>query len=155
MGHSKSSSKREVYCTMIVKVLVTQSCRTLCNSWTGAHQTPLCPQNSPGKNTGVGCYALLQEILLTQGLNPGLLHCRQIHYHLSHQGSPIQYYLRKQKSQIKSLTSYLKQLEKEEKPKPKASERKEITRIRTEEINQRLQKQSERSIKLKAVSLKR
>ena len=28
-------------------------------------------------------------IFLTQGLNPGLLHCRQILYHLSHQGSPI------------------------------------------------------------------
>jgi len=36
----------------------------------------------------VGCHALLQEIFLTQGLNPGLLHCRQILYHLSHQGSP-------------------------------------------------------------------
>ena len=28
-------------------------------------------------------------IFPTQGLNPGLLHCRQILYHLSHQGSPI------------------------------------------------------------------
>ena len=42
----------------------------------------------PGKNTGVGCHFLLQGIFLTQGLNPGLLHCRQILYHLSHQGSP-------------------------------------------------------------------
>ena len=41
------------------------------------------------KNTGVGCHFLLQEIFLTQGLNPGLLHCRQMFYHLSHQGSPI------------------------------------------------------------------
>ena len=32
--------------------------------------------NSPGKNTGVGCHALLQGIFPTQGLNPGLLHCR-------------------------------------------------------------------------------
>ena len=31
---------------------------------------------------------LLQGIFLTQGLNPGLLHCRQILYHLNHQGSP-------------------------------------------------------------------
>ena len=44
--------------------------------------------DSPGKNTGVGCHALLQGIFLTQGLNPGLLHCRQIFYCLSHQGSP-------------------------------------------------------------------
>ena len=37
--------------------------------------------DSPGKKTGVGCHALLQEIFLTQGLNPCLLcplHCRQI-----------------------------------------------------------------------------
>ena len=40
----------------------------------------LCPWNSPGKNTGVDCYFLLQGIFLTQGLNPGLLHCRQILY---------------------------------------------------------------------------
>ena len=44
--------------------------------------------DSPGKNIGVCCHALLQEIFPTQGLNPGLLHWRQILYHLSHQGSP-------------------------------------------------------------------
>ena len=43
--------------------------------------------DSPGKNTGVGCHALLQGIFPTQRLNPGLPHCRQILYHLSHQGS--------------------------------------------------------------------
>ena len=36
----------------------------------------------------VGGYALLQGIFPTQGLNPDLLHCRRILYHLSHQGSP-------------------------------------------------------------------
>ena len=36
----------------------------------------------------MGCHFLLQEIFLIQGLNPGLLHCRQTLYHLSHQGSP-------------------------------------------------------------------
>ena len=44
--------------------------------------------NSPAENTGVGCYALLQGISPTQGLNPGLLHCRRILYCLSHQASP-------------------------------------------------------------------
>ena len=34
--------------------------------------------NSPGQNTGVGSLSLLQGIFPTQGLNPGLLHCRQI-----------------------------------------------------------------------------
>ena len=44
--------------------------------------------DSPGQNSGVGCHALLQGIFPTQGLNPGLSHCRQILYHLNHQGSP-------------------------------------------------------------------
>ena len=44
---------------------------------------------SPDKNMGVGCHAFLQGIFPTQGLNSGLLHCRQILYHLSHQGSCV------------------------------------------------------------------
>jgi len=44
--------------------------------------------DSPGKNTGVDCHTVLQGIFPTQGSNPGLPHCRQILYHLSHQGSP-------------------------------------------------------------------
>ena len=46
------------------------------------------PWNFPGKSTGVGCHFLLQGIFLTPGSNPGLLHCRQTLYRLSHQGSP-------------------------------------------------------------------
>ena len=42
---------------------------------------PLCPWDSPGKNTAVGCHACLQGTFQTQGSNPGLLHCRQIPYH--------------------------------------------------------------------------
>ena len=49
----------------------------------------LCPWNSPGKNTGVGGHSLLQEIFLTQGSNPGFLHCRQTLYHLSHQETEL------------------------------------------------------------------
>ena len=45
--------------------------------------------DSPGKNTEVGCHALLQGIFPTQGSKPVLLHCRWILYHLSHQGSPF------------------------------------------------------------------
>ena len=41
---------------------------------------PSVHEDSPGKNTGVGCHALLQGIFLTEGLNPGLPHCRQILY---------------------------------------------------------------------------
>ena len=56
--------------------------------WTVAHHSSL-HGVSPGKNTEVGCHALLQGIFSTQGSNPGLLHCKQILYHLSHQGSPL------------------------------------------------------------------
>ena len=45
------------------------------------------PWNSPGQNTGVGSLSLLQGIFPTQGLNPGLVHCGQILYQLSHKGS--------------------------------------------------------------------
>ena len=48
----------------------------------------LCPWDFPGKDTGVGCHILLQGIFPTQGLNPGLLHCRQILYWLSYKRSP-------------------------------------------------------------------
>ena len=40
--------------------------------------------DSPGKNTGVECHALLQGMFPIQGSNPGLPHCRQILYHLRH-----------------------------------------------------------------------
>ena len=70
-----------------LKVLVAQSCPTL-----RPHELQLtkllCPWNSPGKNNGVSTHSLLQGILLTQGWNLGLLHCRQIPYHLGHQRSP-------------------------------------------------------------------
>ena len=49
----------------------------------------LCPWDSPGKSTGVGCHALLQGIFLTQESNPHLLHCRQIFFYpLSHPETP-------------------------------------------------------------------
>ena len=44
------------------------------------------PRNSPGQNTGVKSLSLLQGIFPTQGSNPGLPHCRQILYQLSHKG---------------------------------------------------------------------
>ena len=54
--------------------------------WTVARQAPL-PWNSPGKNTGLGCHFLLQEIFPTQGSNLCLLHWQGILYRLSHQQS--------------------------------------------------------------------
>ena len=49
---------------------------------------PAEPQGKP-KKTGVGGLSLLQGIFPTQGLNQGLLHCRQILHQLNHQGNPI------------------------------------------------------------------
>ena len=75
-------------CARARKRLVAQSCLTLCNLMDCSPPGSSVHGNSPGKNTGVGCYALLQGIFSTQGLNPGLLHCRRILCGLSHQGSP-------------------------------------------------------------------
>ena len=46
----------------------------------------LCPWDSPGQNTRVGSHSLLQGIFPSQGSSPGLPHCRQILYPLSHRG---------------------------------------------------------------------
>ena len=46
------------------------------------------PLNSPGQNTGMGSCSHHQQIFWTQGLNPGLLHCRLILYQLGYWGSP-------------------------------------------------------------------
>ena len=59
-----------VLCTKLLP-----SCPNLCNPTD-------CSMS--GKNTGVGCHVFLQGIFLTQGLNLGLLHCRQTPYCLSH-----------------------------------------------------------------------
>ena len=89
--YRQSFCKRSVLCFK-GSVLVTQACPTLCDPWTVAppppphtHTVPprlLCPWNSPGKNTGVGCHSLLHGIFPTQGSNRGFLHCRQILYRL-------------------------------------------------------------------------
>ena len=63
-------------------------CPTLCDpmDFSVTHQAPL-SADSPGMITGVGCHFLLQKIFPPQRSNLGLLHCRQILYGLSHQGS--------------------------------------------------------------------
>ena len=65
------------------------SCSVVSDSlWPHGLQPPrlLHPWDFPGKSTGVGCHFLLQGIFPTQGLNPGLSHCRRMLYPLSHQG---------------------------------------------------------------------
>ena len=71
-----------------VLCLVIRSCPTLCNPMVCSPRGSSVHGDSPGKNSRVGCHALLQGVFPTQGSNPGLLHCRWILYHLSHQGSP-------------------------------------------------------------------
>ena len=58
--------------------------------WTVVFQAPLSKEFS-SKNTGVGSLFLFQGIFSTQGSHLRLLHCRQIPYPLSHQGSPVQH----------------------------------------------------------------
>ena len=70
-----------------VLCLVAQSCHTLCDMDYSPPGSSV-HGKSPGKNTEVGCHALLQGIFPTQGLNLGLPHFSWILYHLSHQGSP-------------------------------------------------------------------
>ena len=69
---------------VVVGGLVAKLCLTLVTPWTPARF--LCPWDSLGKNTGVGCHFLLQGIFPTQELNPDLLHCRQFLYQLSYKG---------------------------------------------------------------------
>ena len=70
-------------CVLCVSCSVVSDSLQPCGLWPSRF---LCPWNSPAKNTTVDCHFLLQEIFLTQRLNPGLLHCRQVFHHLSHQG---------------------------------------------------------------------
>ena len=69
----------------------------------GLFATPLTPlsMDFPGKDTEADGHYFLQGIVPTQGLNPGLLHCRQIPYSLSYQGSPLLF------SMASQSTSYL------------------------------------------------
>ena len=75
-----------LYCVCVC--LVTQSCLTLCDPMDCSPPGTSVHGDSPGKNAWLSCHALLQQIFPTQGLNPGLPHCRWILDHLSHQGSP-------------------------------------------------------------------
>ena len=98
-----------------LKVLVTQSCLTLCDPMncslpgSSVHGFPqekmtlewvVIPFSrgwerkwekmmKEWNDTGVGCHSLLQGIFPTQGLNLGFLHCRQILYHLTAREAPI------------------------------------------------------------------
>ena len=71
---------------MKVKVKLLSHVRLFLTPWAVAYQVSP-SMGFSSENTGVGCHFLLQELFPTQGLNPGLPHCRQMLYRLSHQGS--------------------------------------------------------------------
>ena len=84
-----------LYRSWILYLWATGKTQSLCESESGSvvsnSMWPLglySPWNSPGQNTGAGSRSLLQGMFLTQGSSPGLPHCRQILYQLSHKGSP-------------------------------------------------------------------
>ena len=87
--------KDEFGCTFpLVMHVFMPSCSVLSDSLQPHGVYPawlLCPWDSPGTYTWVGCHALLQGISSPQGLNSCLLHCSQILYHQSHQGIPWWY----------------------------------------------------------------
>ena len=64
--------------TVLCCAQLLQSCSTLCDLMDCSPSGSSVYGDSPGKNTGVGCHALLEGICPTQGSNPGLPHCRQI-----------------------------------------------------------------------------
>ena len=88
--YNGQESKKNIY--MKVKVLAAQVCSSLPPHGQESARL-LCPWNFPGKNPGVGCRSLLQGVFSAQGLDPCLPHCRQVLYHLSHQGSHIYIYI--------------------------------------------------------------
>ena len=73
---------------MLCVYLAAQSCLTPCDPMDCSPPGSSGHGDSPGKNIGVGCHAVFQRIFPTLGSNPGLMCCKRILYHLSHQGSP-------------------------------------------------------------------
>ena len=82
--------KMNIYMCVHARVHVQslQSCPPLCDPMDCGLPRLLCAWDSPGKNPGGGCHALLQGIFLTQGLNLCLLHWQVNSLPLSHLGSP-------------------------------------------------------------------
>ena len=85
LTHEGKAKKQSIYQPGKVIVVVSRSISGSVVTDSLRPHRVLCPWNSPGKNTIVGCHALFQVIFPTQGSNPGLPHCGHILYLLSHQ----------------------------------------------------------------------
>ena len=75
-------------CSRKFVCVLSQWCPTLCNPMDCSTPSSSVHGDSPEKNTGEGCHALLPGILTTQGSNPGILHCRHILLLTESQRSP-------------------------------------------------------------------
>ena len=80
------------YTTTII-VLVAQLCLALCDPMDSSPPGSSVHRILQARMTEVGSHSLLQGVCPTQGLNPGLLHCRWILYCLSPPGKPNNYYI--------------------------------------------------------------
>ena len=80
---------KTLYIRGCVHAKLLQLCQALCDPMDCSPPGSSVHGDSPGKNAGVVCHALLQGIFPTQRLNPCLLHCRWVLY-LSHRGGPYQ-----------------------------------------------------------------
>ena len=99
--HTSMGSYRPIICCCSVA----QLCLTLCDSMDCSLPGSSVHGDSPGMNTRVGCHALLKGIFPTEGLNPGLPHCRWILYCLSHQQSHFWAYIqRKQNHYLEEMS---------------------------------------------------
>ena len=88
LSHFSRVQRDSVMCNTCNVCLVTS---VVCNSAQSYGLQParlLCSWDPLGKSTGVGCHVLLQGIFPIQGLNPGLLYCRQILYHWAPRKAP-------------------------------------------------------------------
>ena len=70
-GNSLERAVGHIHACMRVQSF--QSCLTLCDPTDCSPPGSFVHEDSPGKNTGVGCHFLLQGIFLTQGSNQHLL----------------------------------------------------------------------------------
>ena len=77
------------YAGMCMHAHLLESCPTLCDPMDCSPPGSSVYGDSPGKNSGVGCHALLHGAFLTEGSNPCLLHWEVDYLPLSHQGSLV------------------------------------------------------------------
>ena len=85
-GHGTTCWEYLLLCRVFC--LVTQSCLTFWDPMDCSLPDSSVHRDSLGKNTGVGCHALLQRLFPTHGLNPGLPDCEWILYCLESSGKP-------------------------------------------------------------------